>query len=187
MPSAVAWASAVTFVFVASSPLVLMGFYKMNATTFAILYGVSASGVMLGNYLNGLLVRKLPYLKVMARALVALVLCTLAFTAWTGLQPAVPFQVVVAGLFLVLCCIGMIYPNSVSASLAPFKALSGSASALMGSFMMGISALTTALVGILPAGSSTYMFGLMAVMSILSAWMLRGNPGTAPQPTAETV
>lgn len=177
--------NSVIFAFVASSPLVFMGYYKVDAGAFALLYGISASGVLLGNYMNSRLVRKAHYLKVMDRGLLLLVVLTVAMAALTWVQPDLPSSWVVASLFVVLFAIGLVYPNAVSASLAPFKALSGSASALMGACMMGVSALTTALVGVLVTRSSFTMFAVMAVMSVLAALILQGARRSKTTPSNE--
>lgn len=165
--------NSVIFAFVASSPFVFMGYYKIEPTTFALLYGISASGVMLGNYINGLLVKKIHYLKLLKISSVILVVTALLFATIVFMAPAISFEWVVAGLFLVLFCMGVVYPNAVTASLAPFTKLSGSASALMGSLMMGLSALVTAVIGVLAADSSFTMFAVMAVLSILSVVCLQ--------------
>lgn len=179
--------NSVIFAFVASSPLVFMGYYKVDAGAFALLYGISASGVLLGNYVNSRLVRKVHYLNVMGKGLLLLVALTvaMAFLAWA--LPALSYPWVVAGLFVVLFAIGLVYPNAVSASLAPFKALSGSASALMGACMMGVSALTTAVVGVLTVRSSFTMFALMAVMSLLALVILLRARRSTPATGTETI
>lgn len=159
--------NSIIFAFVAASPVVFMEYYGTSPEHFALLYGVSAIGAMAGNYLNGVLVKKFNYRKMMVMGAVLLFLLTTTVTASVYLIKSFPLQAVVAALFFILLTIGLIYPNTVTAALSPFKELAGSASAMNGSFMMGMSALITAVIGMLTMLSPLIMFGVMTIVSIL--------------------
>ncbi|MCO5286515.1 MAG: multidrug effflux MFS transporter [Chitinophagaceae bacterium] len=160
-------ANSVIFAFVAASPAIFMGFYKIPPKQFALLYGISAAGAMAGNYLNGILVKKIHFKKMMIFGSVILLVLTTAFAAVAYLMKDFPFELVVVALFLILLSVGLIYPNTVTSALSPFKELSGSASAMNGSFMMGMSALITAVVGVLGKPAPFTMFAIMMGASIL--------------------
>jgi len=160
-------ANSVIFAFVAASPAIFMGFYKIPPKQFALLYGISAAGAMAGNYLNGILVKKINFKKMMIFGSVILLVLTAAFVTAAYLMKDFPIELVVVALFFILLSVGLIYPNTVTSALSPFKELSGSASAMNGSFMMGMSAFITAVVGVLGRPAPFTMFAIMMGASIL--------------------
>ena len=92
---------------------------------------------------------------------------TAGFTAAAYWVLHLPFEWVVVALFFILLSVGLIYPNTVTSALAPFKDLSGSASAMNGSFMMGMNALITAVIGVLGKPAPLTMFSIMLSASVL--------------------
>lgn len=161
--------NSVIFAFVAASPAVFMGYYKIPPKQFALLYGISATGAMAGNYLNGVLVKKIHFKKMMIIGTVILLTLTISFATSAYFIKDFPYQAVIVALFLILLSVGLIYPNTVTSALSPFKALAGSASAMNGSFMMGMSALITAVVGAVGSHSPFSMFAVMSLASIVAA------------------
>jgi len=159
--------SSIIFAFVAASPAIFMGIYHIEPKQFALLYGISATGAMAGNYLNGVLVKKIYFKKLMGIGSIILLLLTTAFSTATYLTESFPYQGVVIALFFILLSVGLVYPNTITSALSPFKALAGSASAMNGSFMMAVSALITAVVGAVGIPSPFIMFAIMAVASAL--------------------
>lgn len=160
-------ANSVIFTFVAASPAVFMGHYKVAPKQFALLYGITTIGAMAGNYLNGILVKKIHYQKMMIIGSVTLLVLTVSFSVTAYLMNDFPVELLIAGLFFILLSVGLIYPNTVTSALAPFKKLSGSASAMNGSLMMGMSALLTAVVGAFGSAVPVTMFTIMAVVGLL--------------------
>lgn len=160
-------ANSVIFTFVAASPAVFMGHYKVAPKQFAFLYGITTIGAMAGNYLNGILVKKIHYQKMMIIGAITLLVLTISFSVIPYIMNDFPVEFLVVGLFFILLSVGLIYPNTVTSALAPFKKLSGSASAMNGSLMMGMSALLTAVVGAFGSASPITMFTIMAVASVL--------------------
>jgi len=161
------FANSVIFAFVAASPAIFMGYYGVAPKQFGLLYGVSAAGALAGNYLNGVLVKKIHFKKMMVIGSLLLFLLTSGFTVAAYWVHHLSFEWVVVALFFILLSVGLIYPNTVTSALAPFKKLSGSASAMNGSFMMGMSALVTAVVGVLGKPSPLTMLFIMLVASVL--------------------
>lgn len=160
-------ANAVIFAFVAASPAIFMGFYKVTPKEFGLLYGISATGAMMGNYLNGVLVKKIHSRKMMMAGALSLFALTSAVALITYFADGFPYQAMVVTLFFILLCVGLIYPNTINAALSPFKELAGSASALNGSLMMAMSALITAIIGALSTSSPFTMFAIMVAASAL--------------------
>ncbi len=161
------FANSVIFAFVAASPAIFMGYYGVDPKQFGLLYGISAIGALAGNYLNGVLVKKIHFKKMMVIGSLLLFVLTAGFTAAAYWVHQLSFEWVVVALFTILLSVGLIYPNTVTSALAPFKELSGSASAMNGSFMMGMSAFITAVVGVLGKPTPLTMFSIMLAASVL--------------------
>lgn len=161
------FANSVIFAFVAASPAIFMGYYGVAPKQFGLLYGISATGALAGNYLNGVLVKKIHFKKMMVIGSLLLFVLTAGFTAAAYWVLHLPFEWVVVALFFILLSVGLIYPNTVTSALAPFKDLSGSASAMNGSFMMGMNALITAVIGVLGKPAPLTMFSIMLSASVL--------------------
>lgn len=166
------FANSVIFAFVAASPAIFMGYYGVAPKQFGLLYGISATGALAGNYLNGVLVKKIHFKKMMVIGSLLLFVLTAGFTAAAYWVHQLSFEWVVVALFTILLSVGLIYPNTVTSALAPFKELSGSASAMNGSFMMGMSAFITAVVGILGKPTPLTQFSIMLVASVLVIFFL---------------
>lgn len=166
------FANSVIFAFVAASPAIFMGYYGVAPKQFGLLYGISATGALAGNYLNGVLVKKIHFKKMMVIGSLLLFVLTAGFTAATYWVHQLSFEWVVVALFTILLSVGLIYPNTVTSALAPFKELSGSASAMNGSFMMGMSAFITAVVGVLGKPTPLTMFSIMMAASVLVIFFL---------------
>lgn len=166
-------ANSIIFTFVAASPAVFMGHYKIAPKQFALLYGITTIGAMAGNYLNGILVKKIHYQKMMMIGSVCLLVLTVVFGAAAYLINDFPVEILIVALFLILLSVGLIYPNTVTSALSPFKELSGSASAMNGSLMMGMSALLTAVVGAFESAAPITMFAIMVVAGLLVFFFLQ--------------
>ncbi|HOJ08184.1 MAG: multidrug effflux MFS transporter [Ignavibacteriota bacterium] len=161
------FANSVIFAFVAASPAIFMGYYGVAPKQFGLLYGISTTGALAGNYLNGVLVKKIHFKKMMVIGSVLLFVLTAGFTVVAYWVNHLPFEWVVVALFFILLSVGLIYPNTVTSALAPFKELSGSASAINGSFMMGMSAFITAVVGVLGRPTPFTISSIMMAASVL--------------------
>lgn len=166
-------ANAMIFAYIASASFVFLTYYGVSQKTFSILFAINASGTILGSYLNGLLSKKVFYVRIMNVAALIMTLITIGFALLTYFDPKVSFQWIVVGIFLTQFSIGFTYPNAIAASLVPFTARSGSASALSGAIRMGLGGLITAIIGILTANSAFTLFITMACLSIIATLVLR--------------
>ncbi len=159
---------AMVFSYVASASFIFLTYYGVSKTTFSILFGLNAVGMIIGNYINGLITRRFSYIKILRLASAVLIFQTAIFTLLILINPKIAYQWVVLGIFLSQVITGMIYPNAIAASLTPFTALSGSASAINGAARMAFSAFVTGLIGILVSNSAFTMFAVMFALSIVS-------------------
>lgn len=165
-------AMSVMFAYISSASFIFLTFYGLDKATFSILFAVNASGIISGSYLNGLLTRKVNYIKISNYAALVLSLISLCILIFVLINPNLPYQWLVVALFLILFTIGFINPNATAASLAPFTKNSGTASALGGAIRMGTGALVATAVGLFQGESSLTMFMMIFVLSILAASFL---------------
>ena len=166
-------ANSMIFAYIASSAFIFLTYYGLSKTTFSFIFGLNASGMIFGSYLNGLLTKKVYYIKILRFAILLLTGFSVFFSFLVFFNPSIAYQWVVLGIFAIQSSLGFTYPNAIAASLAPFTEKSGSASALNGALRMGISALVTAVVGFTAANSAFTMFAIMAVLAILATTFLR--------------
>jgi DHA1 family bicyclomycin/chloramphenicol resistance-like MFS transporter len=75
-------------------------------------------------------------------------------------------------IFLMLCCVGLTYPNTSALSMAPFSKNAGVASALLGTMQLGLGAAASACVGVFSSRSATPMAAIMAGSSVIAILVL---------------
>jgi DHA1 family bicyclomycin/chloramphenicol resistance-like MFS transporter len=87
----------------------------------------------------------------------------MVYGTWAGWYGKIEL---IALMFVFLTGQGLTNPNAAALSLAPFSRLAGSASALMGSFRMGMGGLTSAAVSLLHNGTALPMVGVMTLCAV---------------------
>lgn len=165
-------AMSIMFAYISSASFIFLTHYKLDKTTFSILFAVNASGIISGSYLNGLLTRKVNYIKISNYASLVLAFISIVILTMVILNPELPYQWVVAALFLILFTVGFINPNATAASLSPFTTRSGTASALGGAIRMGSGAMVAAAVGLFQGETAFTMFMIIFILSLLVACFL---------------
>lgn len=159
---------SILFVYISSASFIFLNHYQLTEEKFSILFAVNASGLILGNFINGQLTKYFHYLKIAKYASIVLVLVSSFVGAWFFINEQATATTTVISLFSIMFLIGFINPNATAASLAPFTKNTGTASALSGSIRMGIGALVAAMMGTLAQITPLIMFGMMAVLSLLT-------------------
>jgi len=166
-------ANSIIFAYIASSAFIFLTYYGLSKASFSVIFALNASGMISGSYLNGLLSKKVYYIKILHTAAYIMAALSILFTILVFIDTNLPYQWVVLGIFTIQFSLGFTYPNAIAASLAPFTEKSGSASALNGGIRMGISAMVTAIIGLIIANSALTMFFTMAILSVLATLLLR--------------
>lgn len=165
-------AMSILFAYISSASYVFLTLYKLDKTTFSILFAINASGLIIGSYANGLLTKKLDYIRIANLASIILTLISFAVFLLVFSLSKLDYHWIVAGLFSILFTIGFINPNATAASLSPFTGNSGSASALGGAIRMGVGAMVAAAIGFFQGNSSVTMFLTIFVLAFLACLFL---------------
>jgi DHA1 family bicyclomycin/chloramphenicol resistance-like MFS transporter len=162
---------ATLFTYVAGSPELLIGIYKVPATAFGWVFGLNAVGIIGANQVNRYLLRRWTPDQVLGRAsLIAVgVAVALALAAVTGIGER---WSVLPLLFALLSTYGFMQGNTMAGALSIDARRAGSISALLGGISFGAGALASAAGGALHDGTPRPMALVMLVCLAGSAVVL---------------
>jgi DHA1 family bicyclomycin/chloramphenicol resistance-like MFS transporter len=163
----VSLALGLIFAYVASSPSVLMQYYKLSPTAFSLIFASNAIGLIGAAQVNRWLMRHRDTHAILRGASIVNTLgaLTLPVLACTGIGG---FPAMFADLFLCLTTVGLILPNATAAVMAPYPHQAGVASALLGMLQFSVGAVTGATVGLFHDGTARPMAFTMASCALLS-------------------
>jgi MFS transporter, DHA1 family, multidrug resistance protein len=156
------------FIYLAGSTVILLGEHNVSPSFYAILFALQSIGLIVGNQLNIILLRRykskqLFHFALTIQMLSAAVFLIGAWFGWYGVYSTIMF------FFILLACLGMTLPNGSAEGLAPFSKSLGTASALMGFLQTSIGGLVSAMVGGFNASGSLPV-ALMMFASSFAAW-----------------
>jgi len=159
------------FAYVAGSPLVFMDIFQLTKKEYGWVFAGLSVGFIGTSQLNSLLIRRfkseqIVRVALVAQAIVGIVFLVGAINGWYGLGGTI-FMI-----FLVLCCVGLISPNSSALSMAPFPQNAGVASALMGTMQLGLGAVASFAISMFSSRSVMPMALIMAVSSTIAVVVL---------------
>ncbi|RFZ92000.1 Bcr/CflA family efflux MFS transporter [Mucilaginibacter conchicola] len=159
------------FAYVSASPLVFMDVFKVSGKVYGWIFALLSVGFIGSSQLNSALIKRFDSRQVVNAALIIMVSASALFVVaasqdWLGLAGTI------AMTFIVLCCVGLISPNTSALCLAPFEKNAGSASALMGAFQMSVGSLVSIGVSMFTAQSAVPMALLMLAASGLGLIVL---------------
>ncbi|MGV3540594.1 MAG: multidrug effflux MFS transporter [Rufibacter sp.] len=159
-------ASAAPFAYIAGSPDVFMNIYGVSEQEYGWIFAFLSVAMIGSPQLNHILLRKLKSEQIINVSLVyqltvgVIMVCGVYF-GWFGKNG------LIAVIFLFLVGQGLTSPNASALSLAPFSRFAGSASALAGSFRMGIGAIVSGMVSVFHNGTALPMVVVMASCTVL--------------------
>lgn len=159
------------FAYVAGSPVVFMDVFKVSTELYGWIFAILSVGLITASQINSLLVKRYKSEQIVLVALSFQLVLTLCFCAGTYLNLLDLYETI-GLLFLFLCCLGFINPNTSALSLSPFKKNAGSASALMGAIQMGVGALASSILSMVETTSAFPMVAVMAGSSIIAMGIL---------------
>jgi DHA1 family bicyclomycin/chloramphenicol resistance-like MFS transporter len=152
------------FAYIAGSPFVLQGIFRVSPQTFSLIFGVNALGFVLASQINGSLVSRIRPARLLTGGLVANATAGLAllFVVVSGFG----LVAVLLPLFLLASSVGFIIPNAIALALSRRPDAAGTGSALLGVIQSGVAALGAPIVGIAGTGTALPMAGVIAVSGL---------------------
>ena len=165
------FAFATLFTYVSGSPIIFMDIFHVDKKVYGWIFAFLSIGFIGLSQFNTLLLRRFSSQQVIWVSLTCQVAIGSLFlmgsiSGWLGLPLVIGF------LFLLLGCVGFIYPNTAALSMAPFSSNAGSASALLGALQMGIGALASVGVGVFSNGTTTPMIAIIVATSAVAMLIL---------------
>jgi DHA1 family bicyclomycin/chloramphenicol resistance-like MFS transporter len=166
------------FAFLGGAPMVFQAGFHLSPTVFGAVFILNASGYIVGTQLNARLLPRFGTANVLTGSAVGLI-------AMTGLMLALSLSPWSGPLGIALCmmgcmtALGFMLPGAVIGSLLPHAAEAGSASALYGTTVFFIGAISTVLVGELGETNPAPMAALMLIGALAAGWCDRLRPKSA--------
>lgn len=164
-------ASAAPFAYIAGSPSVFMNMYGLSEQQYGWVFALLAFAMIGSTQLNHFILKKYTSEQVIRFALY--------YQTFTGilLVTGVYFQVfnvytLIAMMFIFFCGQGITGPNATALSLAPFSRNAGSASALFGSWRLGVGGIISAIVSLFHDSTALPMVTTMAACAIIGLLIL---------------
>ncbi|MBF7092495.1 multidrug effflux MFS transporter [Flavobacterium sp. ALJ2] len=153
------------FTYVASSPIVFMDIFKVDAKIYGWIFAFMSLSFIGASQLNSFLLRKFSSQQMIFGALItqsviSIVFLILAINNLLGLYETIGM------LFIYLACLGISNPNTAGLTMAPFSKNTGSASALMGAIQLGLGAIASFAVGVFVKNSIIPMVAIMTTTTI---------------------
>ena len=145
--AASAFALSGLLAYVAGSPIMFMDVFHVDKREFGMIFAGLATGFIGSNQINVLLLRRFTSVQIFSGALFIAFPVTLVFllgaVVGLGLWPTV------ALLFIALASVGLTGPNGAALSISPFARNIGSASAMLGFLQIGISGVSSSVIGLM--------------------------------------
>lgn len=171
------------FAYITGSAFVFIQHYGVSPSTYSIIFGMNAFGLITLSQVNGKLLRKYTPSHLIKVALPCVTLAGV-FLLFVGITNG-PIWAMCISLFCFILMLGMIAPNASACALANQRELSGSASAMMGSIQFTGSALVSSLVSKFHDGSilpmTAIMFSCGVISLVLYFFLVSENKNLASQ------
>jgi DHA1 family bicyclomycin/chloramphenicol resistance-like MFS transporter len=148
-----------------------MDVYGVSSKVYGWIFALLSVGFIGSSQLNSMLTKRYKSEQIVNVTLPAMVIISLIFLIgsagdWFGIYGSIVM------IFLLLCCVGITYPNTSALSLAPFSKNAGTAAALMGALQMALGTLVSIVVSMFKSRSTIPMAGLMATAALLALLIL---------------
>lgn len=158
-------ATAAPFAYIAGSADVFMNIYNVSELQYGWIFALLAFAMIGSTQLNQILLKRFKsgeiiHVTLLYQSVVGLILVVGTWYGWYGKNSLILL------MFIFLTGQGLTSPNAAALSLAPFVKHAGSASALMGSFRMGMGGLISALVSIFHNNTALPMVSMMSLCAV---------------------
>jgi DHA1 family bicyclomycin/chloramphenicol resistance-like MFS transporter len=159
------------FAYISASPIVFMEVFKVSGKAYGWIFALLSVGFIGSSQVSRFLVNRYKSEQIVNTALIAMVAISVIFLAgamqnWLGLVGTI-FMI-----FGMLCCVGLISPNTSALALAPFDKNAGTASSLLGATQMAIGSVVSVGVSMFKAKSAVPMASIIIASSMLAFLIL---------------
>lgn len=155
------------FAYIAGSPFVFINLFGFAPDVYALFFGLTAFGFVATAQVNGRLIPRFGPARLLSvgTAVFAVGSGALVVTASTGWGGVTGFVIPVVAA---ISALGLMLPNTSALALAPFPAVAGSASALLGAIQFTFAAIAAALMGAIHAESAVPVALMIAGGGVLA-------------------
>ena len=164
--------------YIAGSPFVFIELFHVPPERFGLYFGTNALGIIAASQVNRWLASRVDTRRIVAAVLTAALIAgiVLVVNAGTGFGG---FAGILIPLFCFIACHGFVMPSTTALAMAPYGAVAGSASALLGTVQFVLGATAGALVGALGNGTALPLASVVAGCGGLAflAFRLTGESG----------
>jgi DHA1 family bicyclomycin/chloramphenicol resistance-like MFS transporter len=164
--------------YIAGSPFVFIELFHVPPERFGLYFGTNALGIIAASQVNRWLASRVDTRRIVAAVLTAALIAgiVLVVNAGTGFGG---FAGILVPLFCFIACHGFVMPSTTALAMAPYGAVAGSASALLGTVQFVLGATAGALVGALGNGTALPLASVVAGCGGLAflAFRLTGESG----------
>lgn len=162
---------AALFAYVSGSSFVMQEIYGASPQVYSLLFGLNSIGFIIVGQLNGkLLVGRFDLDDLISVGLGLITLTTAALLVMSsGLLGEVGLVPMAAGLLVLMSALGLTQPNANSLAMTRTRQAAGSASALLGSSIFLMGAVTSPLVGIAGEGTAVPMAAVQVGCALAAA------------------
>jgi len=180
-------ATSAPFAYIAGSPDVFMNLYKVSEQQYGWIFAFLAFAMIGSTQLNHFLLKKYTSQQIIYTTLLYQTTIGILLVAGTWYGWYDKYSLILL-MFLFLAGQGLTNPNASALSLTPFTRLAGNASALMGSFRMGMGGIVSASVSVLHNHTALPMVGMMTLCVVvgLSVLLIGRNRAQVQSRAAQT-
>ncbi|MGB2087581.1 MAG: multidrug effflux MFS transporter [Psychroflexus salarius] len=158
------------FAYISNAPILFMDRFHFTETQFGWMFGLNASGLIIGSQLNRLVLKRFSTFNLTLK--ISYILLVLGVILFLNALFFSSFYITVISLFLILFLLGFQNPNTTALSLYPFTKRAGRASALVGCLKMCLGAVTSFIISLYTGISLVPMALTILVCLVLSSMLL---------------
>jgi MFS transporter, DHA1 family, multidrug resistance protein len=160
------------FAYVAASPVIFMSIFNVSLKTYGWIFAILSIGFIGSSQLNNLLLKRFNSHQILRFILICYMVLSILFFLFSQIG-WLSLPVIMIFLFLLLGCVGIANPNATALTLAPFDKNTGTASALLGAFQIGLGSIISVFISLFENPSLTPMAISFLLSSILAFFMLK--------------
>ncbi len=138
--------------YISNAPVLIMEVGGLDSTSFSFIFGLNSCGILIGAFLTATVLNKrLEGQHIIRLATSIQTLAAITLFVLIALKASIYAQLI--PLFFLVLPLGMLFPTSTALAMQPFKAESGTASALFGASQLAFTFLTSVILNSLNNGS----------------------------------